>query len=232
MTGVTSYLRDTTARRALCVICSILLPAMLIGCSNSGSSKKPRNAHWNDKATLSERTAERGVGGFNADERRAYQLGLQHVMNTHQKIGSLTIAQVVDQEHAREWSRLTQAAAQRQRLAAAKAAAQAAVLARHSKVVNSSDASFWASEHDACSDVEIMIHRAAAAGSDEPRDSIADTSLSASKLREGEHVYLVAHDKYDCVLSDGSEDHHLPLSLAEVRRGDGSQGFTEDVNLQ
>jgi hypothetical protein len=98
--------------------------------------------------------------------------------------------------------------------------------------VHRSDAEIWDSEHAACEDMEIMIHRAAAYVSGEPRDSTATSDNRGHPLSEGEHVTVVSHDKYDCVMSDGIRDHHVPMFLAEIKRSNGSHGYTEDVNLR
>lgn len=76
---------------------SLLL--LLVGCAG------PPSPHWRDKAILNERVASSKVGGFNSDEARLYHGGIQHLVNSHRKVGSFTIRQVVDQEQARETGR-------------------------------------------------------------------------------------------------------------------------------
>jgi len=95
------------------VICAIVALA-IVGCSGSATSTSTvRSSRWNDKALPSARNAERHVGGFTAAQRAAYKKGVQHIINRHQKVGSFTIAQVVDQQTAREEAR--EAAIQRDR---------------------------------------------------------------------------------------------------------------------
>ncbi len=60
---------------------------------------------WDAKATASERAASAAVGGFDATQRVLYHQGLEHLYHTHQRIGSFTIRQVVNQERAREAAR-------------------------------------------------------------------------------------------------------------------------------
>jgi hypothetical protein len=57
---------------------------------------------WDTKATTNERAASRKVGGFSESQRVAYHQGLQHLYNTHQRVGGYTIRQVVAQERTRE----------------------------------------------------------------------------------------------------------------------------------
>src|SRR5947209_18724221 len=90
------------------VMCAVLAALLIVGCSETQPAAKQRGPHWSDKATMNARSAERRAGGFNAEERRAYRAGVQHIVNQHQKIGSYTIAQVVDQELARERDRARQ----------------------------------------------------------------------------------------------------------------------------
>lgn len=87
------------------------------GTGEDASVSPPTSSpHWNDKAVLSERVASDKVGGFTEDDTHAYRLGIQHIINTHGRIGAFTIRQVVDQEKARE-------SAQAQAQAALRAAA-------------------------------------------------------------------------------------------------------------
>jgi hypothetical protein len=105
---------------------------LLVNCSDSAAPPKQRGPHWSNKATLSTQSADRSVGGFNSEERRAYRTGVQHVLNQHGKIGTFTIAQIVDQQRGRDGAaqdrlqRLAQQKAKqvaREREAAAKAPA-------------------------------------------------------------------------------------------------------------
>jgi len=103
-----------------------------IGGSHSGHSDAFRT-----KATVNERVASERVGGFSDDDRNYYHHGIQHIVNTHQNPGNFTIAQVIDQEKARE--------EQRQ-----KAAENARYAAEH---------------HDYCADANKQEHIAAAKSS-------------------------------------------------------------------
>jgi hypothetical protein len=95
--------------------------------SPASATAKPRNSHWNDKARMSVRDAERRVGGFNAEERAAYRTGLQYAANHNQKIGGFTIAQVVERQRARD--ALRTAAIDRERKRIAEAAQERALAA-------------------------------------------------------------------------------------------------------
>lgn len=128
---------------------TVLMLLGLAGCGQNGgtstrATSPPRNAHWNDKALSSPRAAERHVGGFNAADRAAYLQGLQHITNQHQVVGSFTIAQVVDQEKAREL-RVAQAA---QAIREAKARQEAAAGERRRRVAEA--AAYAAAHHDYC----------------------------------------------------------------------------------
>ncbi len=109
---------------------------MLSGCGEA-STKKQRGPHWNDKAIWSARSAERRVGGFNSSDRAAYRNGLQHILNAHDKIGSFTIAQVIDDENRRENERASAAArARNQAVARAKAAAAQRAAAEEAHIIH------------------------------------------------------------------------------------------------
>jgi hypothetical protein len=71
----------------------MLLCALVVGCGAD---------HWHDKALASERIASERVGGFSDDDKRLYHQGLQHIINSHQRLGSFMIGQVIDQERARD----------------------------------------------------------------------------------------------------------------------------------
>lgn len=60
---------------------------------------------WQTKATLSANDAAARIGAMGMDDRRLYVQGVQHILNQHQRIGSFTIGQVVDQERNREQAR-------------------------------------------------------------------------------------------------------------------------------
>jgi hypothetical protein len=93
------------------------------GCGGSATDR-PRGPHWNDKALASVRAAERRVGGFDASERSAYRRGVQYIIARHQRIGSFTIMQVVEQQRARDDAARKAIVAQRERAAAAKQRAE------------------------------------------------------------------------------------------------------------
>ena len=101
-----------TIDRTILVAAGIV--ALITGCGGDATTK-PRGPHWNDKALPSVRAAERRVGGFDADERREYRIGIQHIGNAHGKLGALTIAQVIDQERGREQKRAAAADLARER---------------------------------------------------------------------------------------------------------------------
>lgn len=67
-----------------------------VGCGSKG---------WGTKATLNERAASDRVGGFSPNDARLYHIGVQHVINKHQRIGRFTIGQIVDEERSRETQR-------------------------------------------------------------------------------------------------------------------------------
>jgi hypothetical protein len=90
---------------------------ILISCA---APERPRSPHWNDKASSNARDAERRVGGFDANERRAYRIGIQHIVNQHEHVGSYTISQVVKQELRREELRREAAQQESARVANAK----------------------------------------------------------------------------------------------------------------
>lgn len=97
---------------------AVMVAGALTACAQPSSPNL--SAHWDDKATLNERKASEAVSGFEDSQRSAYHLGLQHLLNAHQKVGSFTIREVVDQELAREAARDRE----RQRIADAKAQAE------------------------------------------------------------------------------------------------------------
>lgn len=91
------------------------------GGSSSSSSDTTANhgsQGWSHKAVARESEAGRIVGGFSDEDRHLYHNGLQHIRNEHQKVGTLTIRQVIEGERGRVDAR--QAA-----VAAAKAAEDA-----------------------------------------------------------------------------------------------------------
>lgn len=61
--------------------------------------------HWHDKAVPNEQAASQRVGGFSAVDAKLYHQGLQHIQNSHERIGAFTIGQVIDQERGREEGR-------------------------------------------------------------------------------------------------------------------------------
>jgi hypothetical protein len=86
---------------------------------------------WDHKAVASESQAGKLIGGWPDNvTRKQYHQGLLHIQNQHQKIGSFTIGEVVDQERSREQDRATLANLQRE---AAKAKAEAAEEARYQR---------------------------------------------------------------------------------------------------
>ena len=104
----------TRMRRCKYVFLLIGLTACTAGTANNASA---------NKAVASEQRASALSGGFSDDERRLYHAGLQHIYNAHQRLGSFTIAQVIDQEREREQQRAE--ASQRQRDAAQERAKRA-----------------------------------------------------------------------------------------------------------
>lgn len=88
-------------------VCRVMIVALLIAVAGCGSSG------WDTKATPNARIASERVGGFSSDDARLYRLGVQHAANAHQRLGALTIAQVVAQERSREAQRAEVAAKQR-----------------------------------------------------------------------------------------------------------------------
>lgn len=100
----------------LSIIAVVILLAIIGSCSSrysdssSGavsSSDQPasRNSAWSHKAVNSAPQAARIVGGFSSDDWNRYGKGIAHIANQRQKLGSFSIAQVVDQEKAREDAR-------------------------------------------------------------------------------------------------------------------------------
>jgi hypothetical protein len=71
------------------------------------------NSALDHKAVADESQAAKVAGGFDAETKKLYHNGLQHVSHQHQKPGQFTIAQVIDQERSREASRAEAAKAQR-----------------------------------------------------------------------------------------------------------------------
>jgi hypothetical protein len=101
--------------------------------ADTGSEHRstPRsNPGWTHKAVASEREAGRLVGGWDDATKIQYRKGLLHIQNAHQKIGTFTIGEVIDQERSREQDRATLASLQRE---AAKARARAAEEARYQR---------------------------------------------------------------------------------------------------
>ena len=87
----------------------LVVIAIFVIIAVAGMRSSTRGTGFDAKATVNERVASDRVGGFNDDDKRLYHLGIAHVVNTHGKIGSLTIGQVIDQERAREQQRASRA---------------------------------------------------------------------------------------------------------------------------
>ncbi|MHB1549642.1 MAG: hypothetical protein ACYCX6_00385 [Vulcanimicrobiaceae bacterium] len=121
--------------------------AVVIAIMAAVGSRLPPSG-WDHKAVASEHAASVIVGGFGSDDRALYHRGLQHLYNSHARIGALTIGDVIDQERDRENQRearrqaiadqkreLAAAAVARRRDLAAKAAAQAVVTGEKKDIV-------------------------------------------------------------------------------------------------
>ncbi|MDB5072873.1 MAG: hypothetical protein JWM87_3984 [Candidatus Eremiobacteraeota bacterium] len=101
------------------------------GGNHDTAAVRHTNGGWDHKAVTSERQAGKLIGGWPDNlTRKQYHQGLLHIRNEHQKIGSFTIGQVVDQERSREQDRATFAKQQRE---AAKARAQTVEEARYQR---------------------------------------------------------------------------------------------------
>jgi len=89
----------------------VMLISTLMTSSTRNTATSPSRDYtsdgWARKAVANETEASKTVGGFSANEKRLYHVGLQHIANQHQKIGSFTIGQVVGQEQEREQQRLS-----------------------------------------------------------------------------------------------------------------------------
>ena len=86
------------------------MSALLTNSTNSppaAVSTRYATRAWNHKAMANETLASKTVGGFSADEKRLYHVGLEHLSHQHQAVGSLTIGQVVTQEGQREQQEVT-----------------------------------------------------------------------------------------------------------------------------
>lgn len=106
--------------------------ALLTACGNATNDATNSASGWSGKAVPSVQATSRLVGGFSDEQRKLYILGIQHVLNAHQRIGTFTIQQVIQEERGREQQR--QAVADRARRAAqARAASQAASVAASSE---------------------------------------------------------------------------------------------------
>lgn len=102
-------------------IIAIVASGMSAGQSGGGNHHNPS---WDRKAVASPRKAERLAGGFDSGQRSLYRRGLMHIANTHQKVGSYTIAGVIAMEQSLDDQRREQArAAAEKRQAQAQAAA-------------------------------------------------------------------------------------------------------------
>jgi hypothetical protein len=87
--------------------------------------------------------ASQTAGNFSDDDRKLYIKGVAFAARTHAKLGSFTIAQIVDQEAAREQSRANAVEYARHKAAqAANDARDARVSARANDVVNAEAAEF------------------------------------------------------------------------------------------
>jgi hypothetical protein len=104
------------------------LTAALPACGN-GTNSATHPDGWSRKAVASAQGASLLVGGFSADQRNLYRLGLQHIHDTHQPLGNFTVRQIVQQERGREQQRqalIARARAAEQARAAAQAASKTA----------------------------------------------------------------------------------------------------------
>ncbi|MGD0052950.1 MAG: FxLYD domain-containing protein [Vulcanimicrobiaceae bacterium] len=107
----------------------VMIAIAMLRVASTTSSGDRDSQSWNTKATWSVQQAGARVGGFTSEGTRLYELGVQHIRNRHQSIGSFTIRQVLDQEQAREDQRAQVAEMQQTRRAneaAARAAAEEA----------------------------------------------------------------------------------------------------------
>jgi len=102
----------------LIVVAALLLFTIVViafGAHEITESARHVSAAFNTRATLNERAASQRVGGFDNDTQRLYHQGVQHIVNKHQRVGSFTIGQVIDQERGREQQRSEAAARQQER---------------------------------------------------------------------------------------------------------------------
>lgn len=158
----------------------------MISCGTPPPAEKPRGPHWNDKAVPNPRAAERQVGGFNAADRRAYHQGLQHIVNRHLRLGSFTIAQVVDQQHARDKQRADAIAA-----ATAGREARQQAQKEHARILEERR-QYEIAHHNYCTDAGKAERAAAAAGiSDRAQLQYAMAGLAANEKCEDETEHLL-----------------------------------------
>lgn len=79
---------------------ALLVAALLLGGPIACGSDA-----WQTKATLNMDVAVQRIGDMSVEDRRLYAQGVQHILHQHQRIGSFTIGQVVDQERSRSQAR-------------------------------------------------------------------------------------------------------------------------------
>ena len=175
---------------------------VVVGC---GPSKG-----WDTKGTLNERIASERVGGFTRDDATLYHRGLQHLLNKHQSVGSLTIAQVVNQERGRETQRADAAAA------ASSRAEQARQLAQQRRDEAEQRREEAARNHDYCADALAQEKIAASEGVGKRtayRASVAGLSanercdnVTAQLIHKGYLLSMKAFAEHDLGVGDWETD--------------------------
>jgi hypothetical protein len=91
--------------RTLVILLASVAGAGFLFLMIAGMSSPRQGTGWSHKAVSNESEASKIVGDFSTDDQALYHRGLLHVANRHEKLGTLTIGQVVDQERARAQQR-------------------------------------------------------------------------------------------------------------------------------